>query len=339
MENSIKVFFFLAVISYFFLAWFYNKNIKFPKAFSGNIHQLYAGNSSVFLLGGLCLFIFYATFFDQNVSLLASFFLIFAIGFCSDIGILKSPLIRFFFQLLSIALIIFTQNLQIINTDLRVLDYLLNFSYFNVFFTLFCILILINGTNFIDGLNGLVIGYYITIILILLNLDFNFTLIGVEADQLKYLLYFLTILLILNFFNFLYLGDSGAYLISSIFGFILIKIHNNEGISSFFIILLLWYPCFENLFSIIRKIFISKISPGNPDSSHLHQLLFSYIQKKTIFKKKIYANNLSSISINLFNFLSIYIGSGDMFNNRYQISIILFNILIYCFLYRNLRKN
>ena len=46
--------------------------------------------------------------------------------------------------------------------------------YFNLFFVTFCFLILINGTNFIDQLNGLVILYYISIILILKLSGLNF---------------------------------------------------------------------------------------------------------------------------------------------------------------------
>ena len=56
-------------------------------------------------------------------------------------------------------------------------------------------------------------------------------------------------------FNQFFLGDSGAYFLSFFIGFILIEIYNaNLKISPYFIILLLWYPCFENLFSIIRKL-------------------------------------------------------------------------------------
>ena len=55
--------------------------------------------------------------------------------------------------------------------------------------------------------------------------------------------------------NKLFMGDSGAYVLGTICGYLLIKVHGeNQEISPYFIILLFWYPCFENLFSIIRKI-------------------------------------------------------------------------------------
>ena len=90
---------------------------------------------------------------------------------------------------------------------------------------------------------------------------------------------FLALLLILYFFNLLgklFLGDNGVYLISIFFGFYLIKIYlSNQFISPYFIAVLLWYPAYENLFSLIRK-FRKKLSPLLPDTYHLHQLLFYF---------------------------------------------------------------
>ena len=69
------------------------------------------------------------------------------------------------------------------------------------------------------------------------------------------------LLLFLNFLNKLFLGDNGAYMISFFIGFYLITIYNQnyQNITPYFVILLLWYPCFENLFSILRKIYYKKI--------------------------------------------------------------------------------
>ena len=48
-----------------------------------------------------------------------------------------------------------------------------------------------------------------------------------------------------------------------------------------FLLYSLWYPCFENLFSIIRK-FNFKKSPISPDNKHLHQLLFIFLKKNEL---------------------------------------------------------
>ena len=75
------------------------------------------------------------------------------------------------------------------------------------------------------------------------------------------------------------MGDSGAYLLSILSGVYLINFsYNNDYISPFFIILLLWYPCFELLFSMIRR-FKNKSKTYKPDSNHLHQFIYDFIKK------------------------------------------------------------
>ena len=59
-------------------------------------------------------------------------------------------------------------------------------------------------------------------------------------------------------------------------GYLLIELHKyHPNISPFYIVLLLWYPSFENLFCIIRKFKLGK-SPVSPDSKHFHHLLFYF---------------------------------------------------------------
>ena len=114
-----------------------------------------------------------------------------------------------------------------------------------------------------------------------LNL-FSFT--GIYEDKIIFLLYAFLVVLIFNLFNQFFIGDSGAYSLSLFIGFLLIKIYSlNLGMSPYFIILLLWYPCFENLFSIIRKAVANK-SILNPDNQHLHQYIFVFLKKKLILK-------------------------------------------------------
>ena len=114
--------------------------------------------------------------------------------------------------------------------------------------------------------------------------------LGLELFFEKFkVIYILLSLTFLNFLNRLFLGDNGTYLIGLVFSFLLIKFHMSyELISPYFIVLLLWYPAFEILFSIIRKILQNK-SPMFPDNLHLHQLIFEKINKavnKKIFSMK-----------------------------------------------------
>ena len=144
----------------------------------------------------------------------------------------------------------------------------------------------INGTNFIDGVNCNVIGYYFLITIVLFKLDL-FKENSFDLILIKNWIAILFVVYILNFFNKLFLGDNGSYFLGFIYSCLLINLYlQNQYLSPFFIILLLWYPAFENLFSLIRKLNFKK-SPFKPDQNHLHQLLFFLLKKKKYLMKNI----------------------------------------------------
>ena len=124
-------------------------------------------------------------------------------------------------------------------------------------------------------------------------------------------------------------------MLSFFIGFIVIDTYNNSlSFSPFFVVLLLWYPCFENLFSIIRKFKLNK-SPINPDTKHLHHLVFFLIFKK-FNKNKNFSNNLASIAINIYNLLLFYLGSLNIYNTQYLIILIIMSVIIYIITYLKL---
>ena len=217
------------------------------------------------------------------------------------------------------------------DTRIFLLDSLLSNSIINYFFVTFCILIVINGSNFIDGMNTLTIGYYLLVGCILLYLNLNQSIIIDEILIIYFLILLLTVFL-LNISNQIYLGDSGSYLLGFSFSIFLINIYNfNEGISPFFIILLLWYPCYENLFSILRKN-ILKRSAMDPDENHFHQLIFFLLKK--INKLGVFsANILTAQIINSYHLIIFLIGANFISNSQIQVFLILFNIIIYTFIY------
>ena len=263
--------------------------------------------------------------------------IIFIIGTLSDLKKFNSPKFRLIIQSILILIFVYQSQIQILSTRLDILDNLLSNFYFNIFFVSFCILIVINGTNFIDGLNGLVLIYYLCIIFILFSSELNLQIFDNEFFFIE-LVATLSILLVLNIFNKIYLGDSGSYLLGFLFSVILIKIYLiNQFISPFFIVLLLWYPCFENLFSILRKYKYRK-SPIKPDTKHLHQLLFYFLDSKLKFKNKLTNNNLSSFLINFFNLIIFLVALSQITKTNVQVCLILLNVTIYLFIYSNLFK-
>ena len=197
-------------------------------------------------------------------------------------------------------------------------------------------MILINGSNFIDGLNGLLLGYFLLILFILYKLNL-LTILGFSDQYLYNFFIILIFIFVLNFINQLFLGDGGAYSLSFLFGFVLIYIYNStELITPYFIILLLWYPCFENLFSIIRKVSTKK-NPLEPDNNHLHQFIFIYLKNKFNLKS-IYSNTSASLLINFYNFFIFFWASNNPNLTVLQIYLIVFNIIIYLSVYFYLKK-
>jgi len=302
---------------------------------SGEKHQLFVGSKKIPLSGGFIIIVTFLFLEKFNLEFYYLFLImVFCIGFFSDLRILTSPRIRFYLQILFTLLFIIFYNFHISSIRIFFIDYLLSYKFFSYFFVIFCLLIIVNGTNFIDGLNGLVLGYFISILIIIYNLKL-FESLQITQLEILYFIELLSFLLLFNLFNKLYIGDGGSYLLGFGFGILLIAIYeSNKNISPFFIILLLWYPCFENLFSIIRKYRFNK-SPLISDNKHFHQLFF-YFVKKRFGLSKLLANNLCSIIINIFNVLTLSIGAQNIYSTQLQVLIVTFNITIYIFVYLRL---
>ena len=302
---------------------------------AGEIHQNFIKSKQTPLIGGIIIFIF-ILFNFQNLIITYLFpFLILLIGILSDIRKLKSAYLRLFIQFTLVVLFIYLYEMNIYSTRIHILDNFLDNNYLSILFTAFCVLIVINGTNFIDGSNLLAIGYFVILefVFIVLNgRELNLDSIFFQDN----LIYVLLVLLTLNIFNKLYLGDGGAYLLGFIYSFKCISLYIfNPNISPFFITLILWYPAFEILFSILRKVNFNR-SPIKPDSNHLHQLIYFYLNKK--ISNQVMRSNTVGIIINIFNFVFIFFSLMDIYNTQYQIILFVINISIYVFIYARLLR-
>ena len=319
------IFFYVYLLLVVLLSLLFKKRGLFLN-YSGDIHQSFSNKKDVPLSGGL--FILIPIIFFLNDFFISCFLIsIYLIGFFSDRKIFVSPKKRFLIQCIVIILFVIIFDVRVNSSRVELFDIILNNKFFTIFFSSFCLLILINGSNFIDGLNGLLISCTIIIFLMLnkLNLIDN----SIISDQSIYLIILvLLLLLLLNIFNFLMLGDSGAYLLGFFVGFIILSSHiSNPDISPYFFITLIWYPCYENLFSILRKL-NREFSPLKPDSKHLHQLVFFFLTQKFNLKI-ILSNNFSSALICFFNFLFVYISTLNPTSTIFQIKLIATSIIFY----------
>lgn len=320
------LFFILSIFLIFFLNYFFfKKKILLDKKHLP--HKRFTSNDAIPISAG---FLIVASLFFYNEKNLIFFICIFLLGLLSDLNLIKSPLKKIIIQFSVVGLFLLFTELRILSTKLFFLDIIIKNNIFAFVFTIFCILIVINGSNFIDGLNTLLVGYYILVVLSILYLV-NYYQINYNSSFLDYLLLSLIVIFIFNFFSKTYLGDSGVFLLSFIISNELILLSNANSeqtrfVSPLFIALLLWYPAFENLFSIIRK-YLSKRHPGFPDNKHLHHLFFSLVKKKT--KNNKIANSLSGVFINCYNFLVFFVGIKFVSNSVYLSYLLIINILIY----------
>jgi UDP-N-acetylmuramyl pentapeptide phosphotransferase/UDP-N-acetylglucosamine-1-phosphate transferase len=327
----------ISLILFIILYFFFKKNSLLIDNTSFSLHKkIGKQNKSPIVLGGLyILFITLLYFKNLNFDIYLIFIMIFMVGLVSDRNIISNSLIRLIFQIFIVFLLTYLGDLTINDIRIDLLDAFLKNKTINIFFTVFCLVVLINGTNFIDGLNGLVTGYYILILLSLIFVinnngqifekDFNIQFLNILFFSLIFFFAF-------NIFGKVYMGDSGSYLIAIIIGFYVIKFYQiNYLISPYYFALLLWYPAFENLFSLLRRLKThSKIS--KPDNKHFHQLVFRYFKIKKYFtEKKI--NPFTSAIILIFNLPSFFLGSLYSSETKILLFALGLNITIYCLIY------
>jgi UDP-N-acetylmuramyl pentapeptide phosphotransferase/UDP-N-acetylglucosamine-1-phosphate transferase len=300
-------------------------------------HKRFVSRSDNYSIGGLIFYIFFCllflseSYFDFNFFISIS--IVFLIGLLSDIKILKNAVLRFFLQLLILVYFVFFTDLQIPLSHIEIIDILLRNYFFNKVFTIFCLLILINGNNFIDGINTL---------LLLNNLIISLFLAYFFLDKIyqpEIIFNYIAIIFILLCFNIkgkVILGDSGSYSLGFFMAIFLIEFDkNNSYLSPFFVISLIWYPCFELLFSIIRRL-IRRKKTYKPDTHHLHQIMYSVLNEN-INNVKL-SHFLVSIIINGYCFLSLGINYIYGYETTVIIIFLLINIIVYLIAYKKLSK-
>ena len=303
-----------------------------------NLHKSFATKNIVPITGGLSLLIvslFFLKFDDQYLKIFLIF--VFLVGFLSDINYLFSPIRRLILQILIVFAFIYFDQIFINSIRIDIFDNLLANIYFKYFFTIFCFLVLMNGSNFMDGVNTLLVGYFLILSFVTLISVEKFDLLY-DVDNFRVLICILLVVFLFNFFGKLISGDSGAYLISFTLGYFLIELaESSNRVSPYFVACLLWYPAYECLFSMIRKVRIKK-SVADPDSRHLHQLILLFFKRKLNLRGN-FLNTFTGLSINTFNLIIFYMAFENVSQTKNLILINFFCLLIYNSIYYFLNKS
>ena len=303
----------------FFITFFVLKKYKTKVInFFNTTKEEHNYNKDILPLGGIILiFIFLFNIISFSSEILICLFLIFILGFFSDIKIINNPSVRFILMIFVIIFFIFYSGLTISPKNFPVIGKLMENKLFNLIFLLICILLVINGSNFIDGVNNNLNFYFLYFNIIIMFIKYTYQ---IEYDYNLIFFFFSIIFFFFNHKNILMFGDGGSYVIGFIIATEIIYLTNElQDISKYFAIIMVIYPCYEVLFSVIRKI-ITKINPFYPDQKHLHLILI---------RKNNYNHFKTSFALNLFNFtiflLGLYFYKDDI--------VIIFLILTYIICY------
>ena len=329
--------FIIFIALYFFLKTF---NLLQENTNYSNHKNIGKQNKKPIVLGGI-FFLIVLLLFTQDVSISykSIIVLITFLGILSDKNLLPNPKIRFIIQIMLLLYIVNDEALKIDDMRYELLNSFLTNNLFNLFFTVFCLAILINGSNFIDGLNGLFSGYYLIVLISIFYLNFlDNNIFLINQNFLEIIFFSLLLFFIFNLFGYIYLGDSGSYLLSFIIGVYLIEFYSNniDNCSPFYVASLLWYPAFENLFSILRRFSLKK-KIEQADQGHLHQIIYTKFKDIDFINKK-YLNTFTGILINFFNCIVFLLSYKYYFLTKNLIIIIILNILVYLLLYFSLKK-
>jgi len=288
-----------------------------------------AGIFSSFLILNLYLFFSKEIIYYEYLSFCSLFFIL---GLSDDLKLNLRPKFRLLSMLIILIALVISNNFYVENTGIGYLNKFLEIDIFALFFVCLCFLFIINGSNLIDGYNGLL---SIHTLIILINLFFvnYFNDNNDLALFIFYLILILTIFLKYNFPKaFIFLGDGGSYFLGALIAVSVIKTSiANPSISPFYFCILLFYLFFEVFFSFIRKITKERMSPLFPDKKHLHMLIYKNFLKKNNSRLK--SNYYVSVIINSI-YLVLIIPAIIMMENglfcKYY-SILFFVIYLYVY--------
>ncbi len=198
---------------------------------------------------------------------------------------------------------------------------------FEILFSILAIGLLINAYNYVDGIDGLLLGLSISSLLYLYYLLDN-------IELKKFILMFIYPLIILMIFNFFpiktklktFLGDCGSLFLGFVFSFMIIFMYKYENIHPAYLIWFCWYPVYDFLSVTIYRVLNGKKFYA-PDKIHLHHIILERF------------NNSHSISTIIVISINIIIISVGYLTTHYIGKIYSLLLFLFFFIFFSVLKN
>lgn len=331
--ETVCLFIIFAVISFFWKKIFTSLSLKTYQS-KQRLHQ-----DEVPRIAGLMMYLFltivalFSIESDLLNVILVSALPIVLIGSKEDLFHNTSPKLRLIMMTISAGLLIYLLPTNLPEIDFPVINQILSIGFMKELFFIFSILVVINGNNLIDGVNG---NLALTNIIQLISVGLLAFMLGDDVIvQLSCLL--LLPLIAFTLFNFpfgkIFCGDAGAYFYGfAISASVIYLFGTYNDLLSWNAILILIYPSIELLFSFIRKKFFENKSAFAADAKHLHSLLYRYM-----FKQNLKHSNNSVITFYLLPFILAPLLSRYIYEDIFAILFLIFFIfIVYIMIYLNL---
>tara|TARA_B100000963_G_scaffold218318_1_gene190395 strand:+ start:35371 stop:36423 length:1053 start_codon:yes stop_codon:yes gene_type:complete len=319
------------IVIYLFVKFLSKRGIKSDYFAAQKIHE-----GEVPRIGGL---LFLSSFLITHISvintnifpifpLLISCIIVFTFSFYEDLKQSLSPFFRLSILFIGSFVFVFFSELPEINVSFLIS--IKDNEVIKLLLFILSLMLLMNGFNFIDGLNGLSSFNFLSIICSVLYLGHFYNDIFI-VNLSALIIVFAIVVFLLNFpFGKIFLGDSGSYVYALFSGALVIYLFERQSqLPTLLAMVILAYPITEMLFSIFRKILL-KYSPLRPDVNHLHHLIF-----KKINGNLRYRNNTASLIMLPFciiPFLLTYYSINYNLNNNFLKFVFYFIFYIVCYL-------
>lgn len=196
-------------------------------------------------------------------------------GLSEDITKRVPPWARLLGALLSAALGFVFLGAAIHRLGVAGLDELVSFWPLAFLLTIFAVASMAHAINIIDGFNGLSAGVALLILLAMAYVAFKVQDLAVFHVCLAASGAIFGFLVWNYPAGLIFLGDGGAYLIGVVIAEIaILLVVRNPQVSPWFSLLVVIYPIFETGYTMYRRMFVRRGSPGMPDALHLHSLIY-----------------------------------------------------------------